>query len=219
MKFAFLTILLGAILGIGLGIYIGSGVTALYAQFFRFPLSRFEVSFGVLLASLLVSFGAGMLGAFSAVRRAVKLPPAEAMRPEPPARFQAGFLEKLGLHRLLSPAGRIIFRNLTRNPLKAMLTTFGISLSVMMLVVSFYMYFDALTHLIFVQFRLVQREDVSVFFNEPQPSSARFDLAKLNGVLRVEPFRLVPVRLRKEHFSRRLAIIGSRAKRGIAPSG
>ncbi len=212
LKFAFLTILLGAIVGIGLGIYIGSGVTALYAQFFRFPLSQFEVSFGVLSASLLVSFGAGMLGAFSAIRRAVSLPPAEAMRPEPPARFQAGFLEKLGLHKFLSPSGRIIFRNLTRNPLKAILTTFGISLSVMMLVLSFYMFFDALTHIIFVQFRLVQREDVSVYFNEPQTIRARFDLANLNGVLRVEPFRIASVRIRNEHYSRRLAIFGLEQK-------
>ncbi|MBK8147020.1 MAG: ABC transporter permease [Acidobacteria bacterium] len=213
LKFAFLTILIGSALGIAVGSYIGAGITALYAEFFRFPISGFEVTTDILMLALAVSFGAGLLGALSAVRRAVRLAPAEAMRPEPPARFQAGFLERLGLLRFMSPAVRIIFRNLTRNPLKAVLTSFGISLSVMMLVVSFYMYFDALTDIIFVQFRLVQREDVSVYFNEPQPPTARYDLAALDGVLRVEPFRIVPVRLRNGHFSRRLAIIG------LEPSG
>ena len=39
------------------------------------------------------------LGAFSAVRRAVRVPPAEAMRPEPPARYRPSFAERLPLGR------------------------------------------------------------------------------------------------------------------------
>lgn len=208
LKFVLLTISLGAALGVALGIYIGSGITDLYAQFFRFPLAKFEVSLGVLITSVFVSIGAGVIGAASAILRALNLPPAEAMRPEPPARFQAGFIERRGWHRILSPSARIIFRNLTRHPVKATLTALGISLSIMMLVVGFYMYFDALSRIIFVQFRVVQREDVAVYFNDPQSSAARYDLESLDGVLRVEPFRVVPVRLRNAHFTRRMSIIG-----------
>jgi putative ABC transport system permease protein len=42
----------------------------------------------VVLTALVVSFVAGLFGAFSAVQRVVRLPPAEAMRPEPPARYR-----------------------------------------------------------------------------------------------------------------------------------
>ena len=55
LKFVFLTISFGGALGVALGIYIGSGITDLYAQFFRFPLAKFEVGFGVLITSVVVS--------------------------------------------------------------------------------------------------------------------------------------------------------------------
>ena len=45
------------------------------------------------------------LGALGAVRRAVALPPAEAMRPEPPPRFRAGVLERSGW-RVVLPSRR-----------------------------------------------------------------------------------------------------------------
>jgi len=208
LKFAFLTILVGCVIGVAGGVWIGSAITELYAEFFRFPVARFEMTLGIVVSSIAVSFASGLLGALSAVRRAVGLAPAEAMRPEPPVRFRAGFIERFGMKRLLSPETRIIVRNISRRPIKAALTVFGISLSVMMLVVSFFMYFDALSDIIFVQFRLVQREDVSVYFNEPQPATARYDLEALDGVLRVEPFRFVPARVRNGNYSRRMAVVG-----------
>ena len=41
----------------------------------------------------------------SAVRRAVRIPPAEAMRPEPPARYRRSVLERLGRRRMRLHAG------------------------------------------------------------------------------------------------------------------
>jgi putative ABC transport system permease protein len=68
--------------------------------------------------------------------------------------------------------------------------------------------FDALDYIIDVHFRTVQREDVTLFFNEPRTSGVRFDLAHLPGVLRAEPFRTVPARLRFGHRSKRVGILG-----------
>ena len=45
--------------------------------------------------AFLVSAGAAFLGVIGAVRQAVKLPPAEAMRPEPPAEFKAFVAEQV----------------------------------------------------------------------------------------------------------------------------
>ena len=46
---------------------------------------------------VLVAGGAAMLGAIGAIGLAVRLPPAEAMRPEPPARYRPTMLERIGL--------------------------------------------------------------------------------------------------------------------------
>ena len=59
-----------------------------------------------------------------------------------------------------------------------------------------------------VQFENVQQEDATVIFNNPQTSRIRYDVSHLPGVLGAEPFRLVPVRLRFEHRSRRVGLLG-----------
>lgn len=208
LKMALAAVTGGIVLGIAVGMYFGTKLTELYSQYFRFPVYRYEAGFSLLGYAVLISFAAAAIGSMVAVWRAISLPPAEAMRPEPPARFHAGFIEWFNLHRLLSPAARIIIRNLERHPVKAFLSMFGIALSVSLLVVGFFMYYDAIERVIDVQFNHMQREDVFVIFNELRPSQARYDLASLPGVMRVEALRSVPARLRFGHRSRRLALMG-----------
>src|SRR6185436_3419729 len=208
LKLAFVVILGGVALGIAVGWWFGLQITELYMEFFRFPVLRYQPGPTVIISAVLISMGSASIGALAAVRRAATLPPAEAMRPEPPARFQTGMIEKTGLHRLVSPATRIIMRNLERRPLKAMISIFGIALAVGLLVVGFFLYFDTVGRIMEVQFGAVQREDVSVVFNEPRPAEARYDLAHLPGVVRVETFRAVPARLHFENRNRRVSILG-----------
>ncbi|HEX5081459.1 MAG TPA: FtsX-like permease family protein [Blastocatellia bacterium] len=208
LKLAFAATLGGVALGVGAGWWFGYGVTSLYAEFFRFPVLRYSPGAGVVLLAVAISAASAAVGALAAVWGAVSLPPAEAMRPEPPARFRAGFIERLGLNHFLSPAVRIIVRNLARRPVKAFLSAFGISLSAALLVTGFYLYDDAISRVVDVMFRATYREDVSVIFNEPRPASVRYDMARLPGVLRVEAARYVPARLRFGHRCRRLALNG-----------
>jgi putative ABC transport system permease protein len=197
----------GVLLGTLVGWYFGYTMTAIYAEFFRFPVLRYEMNPWVLGTAVLISLSAASIGALRAVQKAVALPPAESMRPEPPARYHASFIERVGLQRLFSLATRIIIRNLERNPVKAGLTTLGIAMATSLLVVGFYFY-DAIDQVIDVQFHRKFRHDLSIVFNEPRPSRARYDLAHLPGVLRVEPYRAVAVRLRFGHRTRRLGIFG-----------
>jgi putative ABC transport system permease protein len=208
MKLAFAAVLGGVTLGIAAGWWFGYSITALYTEYFRFPTLRYIPGAGVVLTAVAISLASAGVGALAAVWRAVSLPPADAMRPEPPARFRAGFIERLGLNRFLSPTARIIVRNLARRPVKAFLSALGISLSVALLVTGFYLYNDAISRVVDVVFRTVYREDVSIVFNEPRPAGVRYDIAHLPGVMRVEAARYVPVRLRFGHRARRLAITG-----------
>jgi len=211
-KLAVVVILAGVALGIGIGWYFGFKITALYMQFFRFPVLRYQPEPIVIISAVLISLTSASIGALAAVGRAVGLPPAEAMRPEPPARFRAGAIERMGFHKVVPTSVRIILRNLERRPGKAMLSILGIALAVGLLVVGFFLYFDTIERIIEVQFNEVQREDVSVAFNEPRSSNAKYDLAHLPGVIRVEPYRAVPARVRFQHRSRRTALLGLEAE-------
>src|SRR6266545_4132788 len=172
--------------GIAVGWWFGYSITALYTEYFHFPVLRYAPGAGVVLTAVAISLASSGVGALAAVWRAVSLPPAEAMRPEPPARFRAGFIERFGLNHFLSPAARIIVRNLARRPVKAFLTVLGISLSVALLVTGFYLYYDAISRVVDVVFRTVYRQDVSVVFNEPRPAGVALT-TKLAEWLGVKP--------------------------------
>lgn len=208
LKLAFVVVLGGVVLGIAVGWYFGLKITELYMQFFRFPVLRYSPGPMVIGTTIIVSLGAASLGALGAVRRAISLPPAEAMRPEMPAGFRAGLFEHLHIHQLVPASARIILRNLERRPLKAMLSVFGTALAAALLVVGFFLYFDTVQRILDVQFNQVQREDASIVFHEPRPAGVKYDLASLPGVIRVEPYRAVPARLRFAHRTRRTVILG-----------
>jgi putative ABC transport system permease protein len=208
LKLAIAVVSGGVVLGMAVGWYFGLQITQLYMEFFRFPVLRYEFAPVVMVTAILISVGAASIGALGAVRRAIELPPAEAMRPEPPAAFRAGFIERLRIHQLVPASVRIILRNLERRPVKAMLSIFGTALATALLVVGFFLYFDTVQRIVDVQFNQVQREDVSVVFHEPRPASVKYDLAALPGVIRVEPYRAVPARLRFAQRSRRVALLG-----------
>jgi putative ABC transport system permease protein len=207
LKFVLAIAFTGAFLGTALGLWFGAAVTKNYTRFFSFPLLRYEAGTGVVAGAIFISLAAAVIGAFMAVQKAVSLPPAVAMRPEPPAHFRPTIIERLGFQSLVSPVGRMILRNLERKPIQALLSIVGISLAVAILVVGRYST-DAMQYMIDVQYRHVQREDVTIVFNEPRPNRARYEVAHLPGVLRAEPFRTVPARLRFEHRTYRLGLTG-----------
>jgi putative ABC transport system permease protein len=116
-------------------------------------------------------------------------------------------MERLGLQTFLSPVGRIIIRNLERKPIQALLSILGIALAVALLVSGRYAQ-DVMQYLIQVQFQTIQRDDVTIVFNEPRPARVRYEVDRLPGVLYAEPFRSVAARLRYEHRTHKIAIMG-----------
>lgn len=207
LKFVLIIVTGGSIVGILGGLWLGRGLTQLYTQFYKFPLLRFDFSPRVLATAVIVSYAAGAIGAFMAVNKAVTLPPAQGMRPEPPPRFKPTIIERLGLQHFFSPVGRIILRNLERKPVQAGLSILGVSLAVAILVSGNYI-LDSVNYLMDFQFRQVQREDMTIVFNEPRPARTRYEVANLPGVISSEPFRLVPARLRFGHRTYRTALTG-----------
>jgi putative ABC transport system permease protein len=200
VKLVLIIAIAGAIAGSMVGAWLGQAMGELYLEFFRFPALEYRLRPFVVATAVALTAGAALVGVLRAVRKAVRLPPAEAMRPPPPAAYRETFVERVGLHRVLDQPTRIILRNLERQPIKALFTVVGISSACAILVAGLF-FGDVIDHVIRIQYGVAQREDVTISFVEPTSRSALHELRALPGVQYAEPFRSVPVRFRNGHRS------------------
>ena len=207
LGFALAICALGIAAGLALGIWLGRGMLALYAGFFHFPVFEFVLPAWVVLAGAAACLAAALGGTLLAIRGVVSLRAAEAMRAPAPARYRPLLLERLGFAAALSPAQRMVMRNLERRPVRALVTVAGIAGSVAILISGIF-WGDALDWFMDVQFNHVSRGDVQVGFVEAVPRTVRWDLARLPGVREVEVSRAIPARLEAGHRSYRTAVSG-----------
>jgi putative ABC transport system permease protein len=207
VKLVMAVTLFGVAGGTALGAWFGRGLANVYMDFYRFPYLDYVLEPGVLLIALAVAGGAAVSGTLLAVGRAVRLPPAEGMRPETPVAYRATLLERIGFQHWLGQPSRMILRHIERRPLKSLLTVFGIACAGGLMMVGNYQR-GAIDFMVDVQFRQAAREDLAVGFIEPTASRALHELAQLPGVRHVEGYRDVAAILRFGHYRYRSALYG-----------
>ena len=207
LEFVLVIVLLGIAIGVTAGAWLGRMLTELYAEFFHFPSLDFDLPLWVVLAGSAASLAAAAAGALQALLRVVRLAPAAAMQPPSPPTFRPTVAERLGFGRLYSPAVRMILRDMERRPARALATTLGIAGAVAILVSGTW-WRDAIDYIFEVEFRLRERQDVSLILAEPASSTALYELQRLPGVLQVEGDRTAPVRLVHAHRSTRTTLTG-----------
>lgn len=208
VAFGLAVVFLGGIVGIALGIWFGHAVAAQYEAFFRFPMLTYRLAPAVVVLALAVCGGAAVLGAWNAARTAARLAPAEAMQPEAPAHYRPALLERLRIGGVLPPAWRIALRDVERQPLRSAVTVLGVACATALLVVGLASN-DSASRMIALQFRSIAREDVTVSLVRTAGPSALPELRALPGVLRVDPYRSVPARLRHDARTYRIAVTGA----------
>ena len=182
----------GYLLGLLLGDWLGGQLTALYADFFHFPDFTHRVSLPLVLVSLVIITITALLGTLTAIAATARLSPAEAMRPLAPGRYRRSLLERVPRLRT-SPALRMILRNIERRSLRSALTTGGIAAAVAIVIMGNF-FRDAIEVIVDTSFTLAMRGDIAVWTTEPVNASAARGLARIPGVLQVEPGRNVAVR-------------------------
>jgi putative ABC transport system permease protein len=192
LSLALVPIVAGTLMGLGLGHWFAVQLAEVYARFYQFPASPFRADWAVMRGAVVVGLAAGVLGALGAVWRAVRLPPAEAMRPEAPARFRRGVLEGLAARWLSSPRMVAVVRGLARRPWRTSLSIAALALAGGLIITSQGM-FDSVAFIRTLQFDTADRADVTVIFREAQPRAAVRALAREPGVLEAEGFRAIPV--------------------------
>ncbi|HEY5914794.1 MAG TPA: FtsX-like permease family protein [Verrucomicrobiae bacterium] len=211
LKFAFVMVALGTTLGAAGGTLLGHRLVLLYHRFFRFPDLQFRLDHTAFPLALLVCAAATTAGVLSAVRRAARLPPAEAMRPEPPANYRPALLERTGIGHFLSHTFRIAVRNIERKPMQALFTVAGLALGTGVLIVP-NCFRDGVAEVLDFQWDVIQRQDVGISLVEPASSNVENLLRHLPGVITVEPSRFAYVRISYGHNRRQLVIQGMPAK-------
>ena len=205
LKFALVVAAMATVLGSGAGIWMGRAMTRLYAQYYRFPFLEYHVSPSVFLLAAALAGGAAALGALGGMRAAVRLSPAVAMAPPPPPVYRAGLTERLGEAADVSALGHMILRHIARWPWRSAITVAGVALSMALLFATLQFLDSSRTMLDSFFFR-AQRQDLTVTFTEPRNAKVLFALAQMPGVIRVEPVRAVPVKMRSGHRMERTAI-------------
>lgn len=194
LQLALAIVVAGIVLGLPVGIWLGRVIAEFYGTFFRFPVLVFRVEPAVVAIAALATTGASLAGTWGTLFAVAAMPPIVAMSSPAPV-YKPTLLDRSRILQLIAPAMRMIVRNVTRRPMRAALTTGGMSLAVAILVLGGSSA-DSLARMIDIQFHAAQHEDVSVVLAQRRSLAASDDFLSLPGVRVAEPYRAVPARVR-----------------------
>jgi putative ABC transport system permease protein len=178
-KYSFIIGAVASLIGSVLGLMLAGAMTRVYTTYFNLPLLTSNVYYRyIILAFLLTSgitIGAGLVGA----RKAIKILPSEAMRPETPKVGKRILLEKITLFwSKLSFSWKVVVRNIFRNKKRFLTVTMGVAITYMVTLFPFYQW--SLFNTMFIDYYGgFQRMDYNINFTEPLNKRAIVDLNNL----------------------------------------
>lgn len=193
-KLALAVAALASILGLAAGAWMGRSMTGLYAEYFRFPFLYYRLDPQVAVGAVALALAAAVLGALGGTGEAVRINPAVAMLPPPPPSYSGGLAERLGHRGGFTAVGNMIVRHVARWPARSAITVLGVGLSIGLLFATM-QFLDSSRSMLDTYFFRAQKQDLTVTFTEPRNEAAVLELARLPGVLRAEPVRVVAVRI------------------------
>ena len=206
IKLVLIIAVIGIAAGSAAGTWLGISIANLFGEYFHFPYLIFIKSTDLYLVGAALSIAAAVAGAVRGLREVVTLPAAVAMQPPAPPRFRR-ILPSFAVVGVLSQRTVMMLRNIARHPLRATFTTLGMALATAILIASLFTG-GTMEQLIDVTYFMADRQDATVSFTEKRARDVLYQMARLPGVLAVEPYREVPVRIRNGSVERRVIISG-----------
>jgi putative ABC transport system permease protein len=193
VSFGAVVAILGSIPGVILGAILARGNTILYTSLLSIPIVKISFYPLTIAIGVVLAFFFALIAAFLPARAAIKIQPAQAMRGETPTGGGKSILEfLLPFVRWFSPAGKLPFRNITRNKRRSISTIVGVIFSFILIMVAWGM-LDTINLLLDKQFNVVQKHDFVVGFNKPVEEEKIDQVKTISGVAKVEPAFIAPV--------------------------
>jgi len=208
LKYGLVVGLGGGLLGCGFGYLMATGMTRLYNQFFEFPDLSTRVYPDIYLLGVAISLVCALAGSWRGTSNALRLQPAEAMRPKPPASGRRVLLERVGfLWRRLSFAWRMALRNVLRNRIRTGVGLIAAAVGASLLVVSF-MSQEAMDFFIDFQYHQISRSDMELVFEDVRSEAALLEARRLPGVDYAEPILSIPCTFEHGPHEKKGAVTG-----------
>ena len=191
MSYALLAGVLGALIGLPIGVVIAGGLTRAYAKIISLPESL-TVFGGVRPATLLLGIVFALVATGFAAwwpsRRAMRIMPAEAMRAEVPS-VKAGrsWIEKIvpGSRHFSAKWGKVL-RDVGRSGARSFVTAIGVALSILLILATFGLV-TSLQHAMDVEFDTVMLNQGQAQYAAAVTKENLDQVASVPGVTYVEP--------------------------------
>jgi len=197
----------GALAGSGLGVLAGRALAGIYQVYYKFPFLVFQLDPAAFVTGVTVSILAASAGGIFVLRQVFALTPAVAMRPPAPADYSRSGALTNTLKSFLDQPTRMVLRRIMRQPRRV----FGAVISIaagMALSVSMVSLLAGFDRMLEQTFSIIDRSDLLLSFVQPMPERTLFELRQLEGVIEVEPVRIVPAVLRNGRQSYRGGVNG-----------
>ena len=208
LKFGLAVGAFSGVTGCALGYWLAGGMTAMYDTFFEFPNLENRFYPDLTVKGLGIGLACGMLGSLHGARQVLRLEPAVAMRPKPPADGGAILLEHWpSLWRRLTFPARMALRNVFRNRLRTAAGIFAAAMGATLSVDALLLAFET-SYMVDFQFELIQRSDIDLTFKEERGREAWDEVRRLPGVDHAEPLFDVSCTFSHGSHSRKGGITG-----------
>ena len=195
----------GVLIGWAAGWAMGHWMTEIYTQFFRFPFLIYTPEPAAFAISGVLGMLTVLIGAARSVLATTALPPSVAMSPPAPAKFQRSWADRIARRARLKQTSMMILRSITRWPARALVTIFGVTASVAVLVASYFT-FDMIDVVMADIFEATNRQQVTLTLSAPRGVQAVQDALTLPGVRRAEGALVLPIRLHHGVTSRLVTV-------------
>ncbi len=210
LSYALVLALLGGVLGSVMGMWAANPLTVLLYDFFYLPevYEGFSLSYlvlGIVLCLVVLGF-AGYMGC----RNALRLEPAEAMRPPAPVSGKKNVLEKVGFFtEMLTVQGKMAIRNLGRSPIRSGFMFFGIMVSCALVSFTWSLVSEAMPKFMFHQYEDVEVYDAKIRLHDPMAAfPVQQELERASEVSRVEKMAEVPVKFSHQWREEDVILLG-----------
>jgi putative ABC transport system permease protein len=199
--------LIGSLVGFALGYMLSYPVTDLFSRAINLIGTRIQLRVDILVWGLGMSLAFTVLAGIIPAWKASCLSPAEAIRPPVPAWRRPVLQGAIPALARISPFWKLPFRNILRHRRRTVFTIAGLALAVSILLVPLSL-MDSVDWATRAQLDLIQRYDLKVYLQFPQPLADLTSLETLAEVSRAEPIIEVPTSVVRDGEAYSIVVMG-----------